>query len=282
MSIIDPGAGPESVSHGGGQGHGHGEHDGHDGHDHGTHRRYLRVFKYLHRGEVATIEHGMRTQPLVDVYELQPFEAAVSADETVEPQKVHFYLYHTRDATVRHAEGPITVDPARGPSYRVSLRDALREAGVQVNANTHLGDVAVEFWKAFFAPPSDPFDEESYANSRWLDRDVGDRRSLDDVATGGAWDDLWVTYRPRKTLNWPRPGGMDTRFVEVLELILRGDQPRAFELARKLILEQEGAGSPGAGAPPGVEVTQLGLDTVGLELLEGGPDRVAVMVLLRA
>jgi hypothetical protein len=31
-----------------------------------------------------------------------------------------------------------------------------------------------------------------------------------------------------------------------------------------------------------VEVTHLGQGTVGLRLLEGGPDRVAVMALLRA
>ena len=281
MSIIDPGTGPETVQH----------HPGEDGFREGGYgegggrRRYLRVFKHLRRGELATIEHGMGTQPLVDVYELERFQAAVSADEMVEPMDVHFYLYHHEDATVRvKGDGglrSITVDPRGGPSFRIPLREALREAGVEVNAGTHLGDIAVEFWKAFFSPPSDPFDEESYANSRWFDRDVGDRRSLEKVQTGGGWDDLWLMYRPRKSLSSAAGAGISREWVEVFRLIANGDPRSAAGLAEKLII---GGGERGgaAGAPPGVEVTHLGQGTVGLRLLDGGPDRVAVMALLRA
>lgn len=250
--------------------------------------KYLRVFKELRRDSVAVVRHGLRTQPLVDVYALDPFTAAVSADATVQAAPVHFYLYHRRDGTVGRDGHSIVVDDLRDPSFRIPFEAALREVGIRPDDDRHLGDLVVEFWKAFFDKPNDPFGEESYANSPWLDQDVGDRRSVAALRRGGDWDDLWLMYRPRKTINGSAAGGgMSHEWIEVFYMIAKGATEEAARYAEKLIRggasgdKETQDAAHGPAAPPGVEVLQLGLETVGLRLLEGGPDRVAVMVLLR-
>ncbi|HYH80820.1 MAG TPA: hypothetical protein VEX86_13555 [Longimicrobium sp.] len=272
MSDYDHAAGYGAAAGQGHGQHGHGhEHEHEHGHEHGR-PRYLRVFKRLQRDRLVLLEHGMNTFPLVDLYELGSFTVASSADDTTESARVQFYLYHTTDRRAR-------IHPAGGGFQEFKLEDeaasripfeaALRAHGVPCDDDRHLGDAVVEFWKAFFSPPSDPFDETSYANSRWLDTNVGDRRTVGELKRGGGWDDLWLLFRPRKSVNWP-VAGAERVFVEVAQQV-RTEQG--------IRLAATGQDLP---SPPGVAVVQLGLNTLGLRLLPGGPEEVPVMVLLRA
>lgn len=211
--------------------------------------RTMRVFKRVRQDRMTTIEHAMHTSPSVEVYELPFFDAVISADEVSSSAKVQFYVYHTSDASARVLVNgnltPVSVEKP-GEPRRIPFAEALRMAGVEYDDQTHLGDVVTEFWSALFAPPSDQFDETSWGVSPWLERNVGDRRTVGELrpGRGGEWDDLWFQFRPRTSLAWP--GVMIT-----------------------------------IGPPQGVEVQQLDLDTVGLRLLRGSPAELGVMVLLR-
>lgn len=287
--------------HGAAGGQGYGEEREH-GDLEGRRRRYLRVFKRLEPGRTATVEHGMGTFPLVDVYQLASFPVISSADDATERTRVQFYLYHTSDrrARVRNPDGTrgdeaVVDDP---PATRISFESALRAYGVPCDDDRHLGDAVVEFWKALFAPPSDPFDETGYASSPWLDRNIGDRRSVGELKRGGEWDDLWLLLRPRKTINWPPAANAvtgDPVLRRALESFILGNRQQALDLLRTPSEAPPVRG--GSPAPPGVVVTHLGPRTVGLELQTAGPelqtaglelrkdgpaDEVPVMVLLRS
>lgn len=317
MSEHDPAAGygaagPGHGQHGYGHGHEHGhgrEHEHEHGHGHGHEHgqdhdggrpRYLRVFKRLQRDRLVVLEHGMNTSPLVDLYELGSFTVASSADDTTESATVQFYLYHTTDRRARiHPQGGGTQEFRLEDEAvsRIPFEAALRAHGVPCDDDRHLGDAVVEFWKAFFSPPSDPFDETSYANSRWLDTNVGDRRTVGELKRGGGWDDLWLLFRPRKSVNWPAAGSGGTGepglmlLLDAVDTYSRGDHARALQMALDVRRRLAEGGNTAARltasgqelpSPPGVAVVQLGLNTLGLRLLPGGPEEVPVMVLLRA
>jgi hypothetical protein len=273
----------------------------------------LRVFKRLRRGEVATVEHGFGSMPLVDVYGLASFPVVSSADEMKEPVDVQFYVYHTNDrsARVKADEGikRITVEDPDDPPARIPFARALEIAGVEYDDDSTLGDTVTDFWSRFFAKPSDPFDETSYSNSPWIDVNVGDRRTVGELKKGGGWDDLWLTFRAYKTINGPSwssagggaggggagggvPANLFLESLDATEAVLGGDRNKALAILHEIRVRiKEGAATGGGaadggsggdpGAPPGVAVMQLGLDAVGLRLMDGGPDEVAVMVLLR-
>jgi hypothetical protein len=294
MSDYDASAGYGAAAGSGHGRHGHGQENEH-GHEHGR-PRYLRVFKRLQRDRLVLLEHGMNTLPLVDLYELESFAVASSADDSTEPASVQFYLYHTTDRRARihlAGEGMQEFKLDDEAASRIPFEAALRAHGVPCDDDRHLGDAVVEFWKAFFSPPSDPFDETSYANSRWLDTNVGDRRTVGELKRGGGWDDLWLLFRPRKVVNWLAAGSGGTgepglmMLLDAVDTYARGDHPRAMEMAlavRKRLAESGRviAAGDGQAAPPGVAVVQLGLNTLGLRLLPGGPEEVPMMVLLRA
>ncbi|HVG45517.1 MAG TPA: hypothetical protein VM890_12320 [Longimicrobium sp.] len=223
---IPAGSGTADAQGRGGHGHGHDHGDGGHGHGHGGSHghehghpspapRYLRAFKRLVRGKPAIVEHGMDTFPLVDVYELKPFDVAASADETSDVASVRFYLMHDSDRIARVRDGR-TVTIPHDPRSSISLESALRMLGVRYDDDRHLGDVVGALWDALFSPPSDPFDETSYANSPWLDRDTGDRRTVGDLRHGGPWDNLWLVMRPRKLLDAGTAGPLAG--VEVVQL----------------------------------------------------------------
>jgi hypothetical protein len=265
--------------------------------------RTLRVFKRLRRGRMETIEHRLRGFPLVDVYELEEFEAVTSADATTSISRVQFYVYHSSDGIAMGTDAAgtrsVTVEDRDDP-YHIPFTDALRMAGVRYDGDRHLGDVVVEFWNALFAAPSDPFDETLYGVSPWLDRDVGDRRSVSSVrpSAGGEWNNLKFRFRPRKTLNWPAPSSAGSGGEPLLQILMhavhtwlaKNDPDTARKMALALYERMEGkevvehggiAAAAGMGAPPGVEVVQLDLNTVGLRLLDVGVEELSVMALLR-
>jgi hypothetical protein len=275
--------------------------------------RTLPVFKRLRRDRVETIPHGRHGFPSVDVYELASFDAVTSADERSDVSSIQFYVYHQTDATARATDRDGNVSnvsvETRDDRWHIPFEQALRMVGVKYDDDTHLGDVVVDFWSALFSAPSDPFDETSYGVSPWLERNVGDRRTVGSMrpdGAGGEWDDLKLRLRPRKTLNWPAPAlSQGDRFPEepgllmLLEAIVtyrqgnvNGAWDQALSIRGRLEQLRREWGSKGKeevpatgarpGAPPCVEVLQLDLDTVGLRLLDGGPEEVAVMVLLHS
>ncbi|HEU4883397.1 MAG TPA: hypothetical protein VFT45_14145 [Longimicrobium sp.] len=303
MAPISPG-GPDAPGGSGPGGNGDGKAAG----------RIMPVFKRLRRGRIETIPHGRFGFVPVDVYELASFDAVTSADERSDVASVQFYVYHQTDAmaraTDRHGNVTNVSVETRDDRWHIPFEQALSLWGVDYNDDTHLGDVVVDFWSALFAAPSDGFDETSYGVSPWLERNVGDRRTVGSMrpgTAGGEWDDLKLRLRPRKTLNWPAPVlSQADRFPEepglimLLEAIVfyRGGGAEGAAWDRVLSirdrLEQQrrewgsgkegvpaGGGAP-VGAPPCVEVVQLDLNTVGLRLLEGGPPEVGVMVLLHS
>lgn len=279
----------------------------------------LRVFKRLQRGKTNLVQHGFGTMPLVDLYELSPFEVVSSEDQMTHPKQVQFYVYHTSDASasVKGTDGALrsfVVDNAESRGLRIPFEQALRIAGVRYDDRSTLGDVVVEFWSEFFRAPSDTFDETSYANSPWLDDAVGDRRTVAELKRGGSWEDLFLQFRPRKTLNWPLSVSSPSIRQSIGDQAMIGDKPMIGGMAaidagitidervameekaalEKVALERlafettataTGAAQtdtrPDWGAPPGVEVMQVGLNTVALTLRDDGPDEVNVMVLLR-
>lgn len=161
----------------------------------------VRIFKRLRAGKVETVEHGLCTLPLVDVYRLDYFPVVSAADDQTLATWVNFYLYQTSDRSVhRPGAGDERLSLyARGrPEARLPLHRVLAELGIEPGGDTHLGDVVTELWKALFAPPSDPFDETAFASSPWLDRCCGDRRTVDELKQRGDWNDLWLRFSPRK------------------------------------------------------------------------------------
>jgi hypothetical protein len=267
--------------------------------DEGGARRTMPIFKRLRRGHLETVPHERYGFPLVDVYELASFDAVTSADERSDVSSVQFYVYHQTDATARATDrhGNVTnvSVETRDDRWHIPFEQALRMAGVDYNDDTHLGDVVVDFWSALFASPSDGFDETSYGVSPWLERNVGDRRTVGSMrpgTAGGEWDDLKLRFRPRKTLNWPATGSGGAgepglmMMLDAADTYNTGARSKALEEVLDIRRRLRDAGTAvasvyGQGAPSCVEVLQLDLSTVGLRLLDGGPEEVAVMVLLR-
>ncbi|MFL5542111.1 MAG: hypothetical protein ACJ8J0_24205, partial [Longimicrobiaceae bacterium] len=180
---------------------------GAEGATHGAGRRPLRVFKRLRAGRVETVEHGLGAFPLADVYALDWFPVVSSADDATARAWVNFYALHGADRSVRFAGAPSgrltlqTPDPRKSGLPLIPLLD---ELGVSYDDETHLGSVMSGLWSALFAAPSDRFDETAYDTSPWITRCCGDRRSMGELRSGGHLDDLWLYFRPRKTLNYPR------------------------------------------------------------------------------
>ena len=269
----------------------------------------LRVFKRLRPGELATIRHGMHTFPLVDLYELTFFDAVTYEDEMSLVTPVQFYVYHDSDATARGKDAggntrAVTVQDRDDP-WHIPFTDALRMVGVQYDGDRHFGDVVVAFWDALFSPPSDRFDEPVFGVSPWLDRDVGDRRTMRSVQPdeGGEWNNLNFRFRPRKIINGAVASGGVGAWWELWALMqavhmwqVEKKPERASAMAidlydqmrsRQAAVESGQIGDATirlASGPAAVEVIQLDLETVGLRLLGGGEEggELGVMALLRS
>lgn len=172
-----------------------------------TRTGYLKIFKQLKVGEESVIEHGLKTCPLVDVYQLDYFEVVCAHDEE-EPYKhwVTFYLYHTSEKKIRYKEnGTTTVEIELMDShpYKIPFKDMLEHYNVKYTDDSSLGDLETEFWKAFFVEPNDYFDPEQYCHSAWFERCCREERTVKSLKDRGDWDDLWFQMRPRKTINYP-------------------------------------------------------------------------------
>jgi hypothetical protein len=235
-------------------------------------RRPLRVFKRLRAGQVETVEHGLGTFPVTDVYALTWFPVVSSADDMTSGSWVNFYALHGADRSVRFGGAPgsrLTL-PTPGPRrHGLRLLPLLDELGVQYDDETHLGRVMSALWPALFAAPSDPFDETAFDTSPWITRHCGDRRSMGELRAGGHLDDLWLYFRARKTVNHPRANEwLDPRILQVLGLYSIGNIQQGIAILNEMVMERRKGGVPRPpGAPPQVEVAHLDYDALTLRLL---------------
>jgi hypothetical protein len=239
---------------------------------------YKRIFKRLEKkGEPEIVYHGLRSLPLVDVYQLDYFEVICGDDEEKENKFVNFYLYHSdetelKSATPNDKRKIIIESSSEGQFiYKIKFVDMLKELGITYTQTQSLGDVVTEFWQALFKKPNDKFDVDQYCNSPWFEKCCGENRSMQQIEQRDNVDELWFQMRPRKTINFPYPGPND--------VVSPPTAPSNF--------------------PNNVEVVHLDFDNIGVKLLDDpfyatktaenglpGPDDIAanelkIMLLLK-
>jgi len=153
------------------------------------------------------IKHDLEACPLVDVYQLGLFKVVCSEDDEKHLAEVNLFLYHTSEHRIRFtppvgtAES-VEIEPTDGPKYRIAFKDLLALYKVEYTDTSSLGDLETEFWKAFFAAPNDPFDDDQYCHSPWFDRCCGEKRTVKDLNQKGDWNDIWLKMTPGKTNNY--------------------------------------------------------------------------------
>jgi hypothetical protein len=200
---------------------------------------YRKLFKVLETGRQRVIEHGLKACPLVDVFQLEPFEVVCAVDEDKSARHVNLYLYHTMEKRLTdpaNSNRRIPIEPTDGPPFKIPWALLLEMLEVPYTESSSLGDLETEFWKALFAEPNDEFDPEQYCHSPWFEHCCREERTVESMKAKGDWDDLWFQMRPRKTINYPFT---DESFDNVLP-------------------------TP---APTQVEVVHFDLDTIGITLL---------------
>lgn len=225
---------------------------------------YLKVFKILKVGETCVIDHDFGNCPLVDIYQLDYFPVVCSEDDGVRPSWATFYLYHTDDKKVRYPaeegsgypKGMIEIEPKDGPVYKIPFAEMLEKYKVEYTGSTTLGDLETEFYKAFFADPNDEFDDEQYCHSPWFHRCCREEKTVRKLKKGGDWDDLWIQFRPRKTINYP------------------GGKPQADDVGTWQFLPASEGRCPvqtpiATPAPTQIQVCQYNHNRVGVSLLTG-------------
>lgn len=173
------------------------------------HSGYMRVYKKLKLNEESIIEHNLKNNPLVDMYQLDYFLVVASEDGYIFPSWVNFYLYHSSEKRIRYrsenSDKPpfsIDIEPSSSTAYRLPFKDLLARYHVDYNDSSSVGEVETEFWDALFAAPNDVFDDNQYTHSPWFDRCCREERTVKSLKQKGDWDDLWIKVVPRKTINF--------------------------------------------------------------------------------
>jgi hypothetical protein len=172
---------------------------------------YMRSFNKLETGKEKILKHGLKGFPLVDVYQLDYFQAICSTGENDNnPVWVNFFLYHTSERTisVKTATGTsikATIEPSDQQPFRVLFSDMLALYKVQYTDTSSLDDLVTDFWTAFWGAPNDEFDSDQYCHSPWFEKCCGEQRSVKQLKDRGDWDDIWFKMIPRKTINYPDP-----------------------------------------------------------------------------
>ncbi|MFL5542113.1 MAG: hypothetical protein ACJ8J0_24215 [Longimicrobiaceae bacterium] len=170
---------------------------------------YRMVFRRLRWNEPSIVKHGLKAFPLVDVCQLKAFEVVSSADQMQTVERVNWFLYHRTEMKIRAprpagATGTpelVTIEESRGPVFKHTFQSMLDLFGLkygdEYTDQSTLGDVVNEFWKKLFSDPNDQFEEPSFANSPWMDRCCGDRRTVESLKRGGEWNDLFLKVVPQ-------------------------------------------------------------------------------------
>jgi hypothetical protein len=171
---------------------------------------YFRSFNRLQTGKERIIQHGLKSFPLVDIYQLDYFYAICSGGENdTTPRLVNFYLYHTSERTINIKNSSSSlltkavIEPANQQPCRVLFSDMLALYKVQYTDTSTLDDLETDFWKAFWVEPNDQFDADQYCHSPWFEKCCGEQRSVKALKDRGDWDDIWFKMIPRKTINFP-------------------------------------------------------------------------------
>jgi hypothetical protein len=169
---------------------------------------YMRYFCNLHVGQNKIIKHGLKTQPIVDVYQLDYFPAVCAKNDVPTDaiaEWVLFYLYHADERRIRIPGQPDGIDIEADPPFRIlwqTLIDAFVEAKqMDVNDDITLDDLEVDFWQALFADPNGRFDPDATCHSPWFEKCCGEKRTVGDLKKHGDFDDIYLKVVPRKTIN---------------------------------------------------------------------------------
>lgn len=170
---------------------------------------YFRSFNRLQTGQEKILKHGLKSFPLVDIYQLDYFPAiCATGEDELTPMWVNFFLYHTGDRVLKMSGGtPRAVIEAQDQQpFRVRFSDMLTLYNVKYTETSSLDDLATDFWEAFWGTPNDQFDEDQFGHSAWFEKCCGEQRSVKQLKDRGDWDDVWFKMVPRKTINYPAPG----------------------------------------------------------------------------
>ena len=165
---------------------------------------YRQLFKVLKFQTRDVIEHKLGQCPLVDLYELLPFEVVCAHDDDHHAETVRFYLYHTTEKRIRRPGGgtPINIESAaEQPPFRISLPVLLDLYKVEYSDSSSLGDLETELWSAMFKDPNDDFDPGDYCHSPWFEKCCREERTVRSLKEKGDWDELWLKVVPTKVLN---------------------------------------------------------------------------------
>jgi hypothetical protein len=164
---------------------------------------YMQLFKVLKVGKENVIHHNLHLCPLVDLYQLDYFPVACSEDNQTYGTWTTFYLHHVDEKRLRLEKTGAFLEIQHAEAFRVRFSDLLQRYKVQYTDDTSLSDLENDFWEAFFQDPNDPFDDNQYCHSPWFQKCCREEKSVRDAKRNGDWDDLWVQFRPRKTVNFP-------------------------------------------------------------------------------
>ena len=177
-----------------------------ENHPHRT--SYQRSFNRLDAGKEKIIKHGLKSFPLVDVYQLDYFPAICGSGENENtPRWLNFFLYHTseRIITVKTPTGTtkaVIEDPETQP-FRVLFSEMLDLYKVRYTDTRTLDDLETDFWTAFWGAPNDQFDSDQYCHSPWFEKACRERLTVKALKDQGDWEDIWFKLQPRKTINFP-------------------------------------------------------------------------------
>ena len=175
---------------------------------------YLRTFNRLVKGTEKIIKHNLKTLPLVDVYQLDYFQAVAARGENEnEPVWVNFFLYHTGERTISVKVGGTTVkaiiEAQDHAPFRIRFFDMLALYKVKYTDTTTVDDLETDFWTAFSGAPNDQYDVDQFCHSPWFEKCCGEQRSVKDLKERGDWEDIWFKMVPRRTINYPTPSAAD-------------------------------------------------------------------------
>ena len=163
------------------------------------------------KGTEKIIKHNLKTLPLVDVYQLDYFQAVAGRGENDnEPVWVNFFLYHTGERTISVKVGGTTVkaiiEAQDHTPFRIRFADMLALYKVKYTDSTTLDDLETDFWTAFSGAPNDQYDVDQFCHSPWFEKCCcGEQRSVKELKERGDWEDIWFKMVPRRTINYPTP-----------------------------------------------------------------------------
>jgi len=210
---------------------------------------YMRTFNRLENGKEKILKHGLKSFPLVDIYQLDYFPAICSRGEGDNtPVWVNFFLYHTSERTItvktdNNVTAKAVIEESDKQPFRVLFSDMLDLYKVKYTDTQSLDDLVTDFWTAFWGAPNDQFDSDQYCHSPWFEKCCGEQRTVKTLKDRGDWDDIWFKMQPRKTVNFPAGTPVNP---------VKPDPNNPFE---------------GTEAPTQIEVSHHDFDTVGITLL---------------